>query len=161
MVLKYIDENVHFKKNILGIWDDKIFNSKCVNRRPDRLYDMGTFYLIVEVDENQHKDYKCVNTKYIEEVRMIQIADSLGMETIFIRFNPDNFRVGNKLCRKYNMTKRLKVLRKWLLHFDDYVPDKNYGGIKSLKLFYDEYDETNTDIRHIDPMVIRKLQETE
>lgn len=47
---------------------------------------------------------------------MVQIHEALSngmMPVIFLRFNPDNFKVGGKV-QKLNMQKRLDVLSKWV-----------------------------------------------
>ena len=149
ITLSYLDK--HIKHGTIPI-DDRIIDGSCVKRRPDRLYDCGIYYLVVEVDENQHisKSYYkgCIfDTKTQEIRRMIQIHEALNMGTVpcvFIRFNPDNFKVKGKK-QKFNMQKRLDVLVKWVnyclnLKETEFV-DGNQIIIKYL--FYDDYDETN------------------
>jgi very-short-patch-repair endonuclease len=53
------------------------------------LYDCKTHYVVLEVDEEQHrgKTYEC------DQKRMWEIAQSLGMPSIFIRYNPDKYKV--------------------------------------------------------------------
>ena len=48
--------------------------------------DMGFFFLVIEVDEFQHKRgaYSC------EKKRMQEITNMLGGPTVFLRYNPDN-----------------------------------------------------------------------
>jgi hypothetical protein len=154
LVLAYLDKNI--KSDIEPI-DDKIIDSMCVKRRPDRLYDCGSFYLICEIDENQHKGYTgCVFSKDDQELRrMIQIHEALNMGTIpciFIRFNPDSFKVNGKI-KKINMQKRLEVLSKWInycinLNFKKEFKSENQIYIKYL--FYDDYDETDISFETID-----------
>ena len=94
ITLAYLDNNI--KSHLIPI-DDKIIDNSCVKRRPDRIYDCGFYFLIVEIDENQHNGYKntgCVFTKDIQEKRrMIQIHEGLStgqIPCVFLRFNPDN-----------------------------------------------------------------------
>jgi hypothetical protein len=60
--------------------------------RPDLLLDFGDFILIIEVDENQHiDDISCENK------RTMEISRDLGHRNIvFIRFNPDDYMIGNE-----------------------------------------------------------------
>jgi len=69
---------------------DKIINcQECNNtskRRPDLFLDVAHYTLIIEIDEDQHKNYLCENK------RSMEIFQSLGNRPIiFIRFNPDTF----------------------------------------------------------------------
>jgi hypothetical protein len=82
---------------------------------------------------------------------MVQIHEALSngmMPVIFLRFNPDNFKVKGKL-QKINMQKRLDILHKWVsycLNLKEF-PINSSLGIKYL--FYDEYDETNSNFETI------------
>jgi hypothetical protein len=69
----------------------------CGNFRPDFLFDLGTHYVIVECDEDQHRSYdpEC------ERVRMINIVNAQGLPCVFIRYNPDAFHIGGKTVRIY------------------------------------------------------------
>jgi hypothetical protein len=153
LVLAYLDNNL---KTDLIPNDDKIIDNSCVKRRPDRLYDCGTHFVIIEVDENQHGFYTdgCSLDKISQENRrMIQILEALSMgivPVIFIRFNPDNFRVKEKLM-KVNMQKRLEILLKWVEYSIKYDVEKFNGSMINVKyLFYDEYDETELEFEKIE-----------
>jgi hypothetical protein len=160
MVLKYIDNN--FITQLKPI-DDRIVDNACVKRRPDRLYDCGSHFVIVEVDENGNNHgyttNDCIyNKKTQEQRRMVQIHEalSLGLDEadgevigmipiIFIRFNPDNFRVKGKI-QKVNIQKRLEVLVKWLEYCTKYNLEKFDGNMINIKyLFYNDYDENYLD----------------
>ena len=67
---------------------------------------------------------------------------------IFIRFNPDNFRVKGKL-QKVNMQKRLEVLIKWLDYCTKYDITKLDAVINVKYLYYNDYDETQIDFEKI------------
>ena len=51
------------------------------------LIDCNTHFIVVEIDEGQHKQY----TKECEFSRMSNIYLANGLPTLFIRFNPDDF----------------------------------------------------------------------
>jgi len=153
LVLSYLDKNI---KSDINPIDDKIIDTSCVKRRPDRVYDCGLYFLVIEVDENQHKSYSngcSFDVKTQELRRMIQIHEALstGMTpVIFLRFNPDNFRVKGNL-QKVNMQKRLEILCKWVNYcLNLKEKDLSMNQIRIKHLFYDEYDETNIDFEVID-----------
>jgi len=83
---------VEFVKNkfpTLNWIADKKVSGGCSKRRPDLLLDLVYQIIIIEVDENQHKDYGCS----CETKRMIELSQDLGNRPIiFIRFNPDDYK---------------------------------------------------------------------
>jgi hypothetical protein len=67
---------------------DKVPKYFCSKKKPDFIIDCDYFFLIVEVDENQHRSYACD----CEVGRMIQLhQDFGGTPVIFIRYNPDGY----------------------------------------------------------------------
>jgi hypothetical protein len=88
--------------------DRMVDQGECFKYRPDFLFDCGTHFVVLEVDENQHKDkaYAC------ESFRVFNIFQSLGgMATRFIRYNPDGYKVEKHKKRDPNFTKRSDMLR--------------------------------------------------
>ena len=78
--------------NFTWITDKKI-DGGCSKRRPDLFLDLGYQVVIVEVDENQHVDYDCS----CENKRIMQISQDINHRPlIFIRFNPDEYRILKK-----------------------------------------------------------------
>ena len=79
--------------NFTWITDKKI-DGGCSKRRPDLFLDLGYQVVIVEVDENQHLDYDCS----CENKRIMQISQDINHRPlIFIRFNPDEYRILKKV----------------------------------------------------------------
>jgi hypothetical protein len=71
---------------------DKIVPDGCTNKRPDIFVDFGTHIVIVEIDEDQHRNYDTS----CENKRMMEISVSVGHRPIvFIRFNPDSYKLPN------------------------------------------------------------------
>ncbi|KAJ3366398.1 hypothetical protein GGF32_005400 [Allomyces javanicus] len=67
--------------------------NKCIptgtaRRRPDISLDLGSFVLVLEIDEDQHR-----GSAYVDEHARIQDlqADANGRPLVVIRFNPDRF----------------------------------------------------------------------
>ena len=147
LILSYLDKNI---KTCIKPIDDRIIDNSCVKRRPDRVYDCGSFFVIIEVDENQHSKYTngcSFDKKTQENRRMCQIHEALSngmIPVIFLRFNPDNFKVNGKL-QKLNMQKRLDILSKWVSYCLNLKEDFNVPSIRIKYLFYDEYEETNSE----------------
>ena len=102
------------------------------------MFDCGSFYLVLEVDEDQHDQRGCD----CEQVRMINISQSLGMNTLFIRFNPDKYKVkdgGKMLSEKKRLDKLVEIL--------NYYKDKGVevfenGFCLVCYMFYDEDEPT-------------------
>ena len=59
----------------------------CTRRRPDFVFQTPYGVILVENDENQHKNNLCE----CEQSRMIELHESYGEAVHFIRFNPDRF----------------------------------------------------------------------
>lgn len=70
--------------------DRMIEHGVCFSYRHDFVFDCGTHFVVLEVDEGQHRGYdtKC------EDIRMINVYQSLGLTTKFIRYNPDAYKMG-------------------------------------------------------------------
>ena len=67
---------------------DQVPDNSCSKRKPDFIIDCTHFFIILEVDENQHKSYPCE----CEVGRMIQLhQDFGGTPLVFIRYNPDSY----------------------------------------------------------------------
>ena len=154
LVLNYLNEHINSNK-IIKIVDDKIIDSFCNKKRPDRIYDCGTHYAIVEIDENQHSTYDNTNSN-CELRRMHEIQNSAGLHCIFLRFNPDNFRIKG-ILQKVNMNQRLKMLVKWINHcIEEMKPDKDLMPVKYKHLYYDEYDDKDVSFIEIDDYELEK-----
>jgi hypothetical protein len=154
MVLNYLDNVSLPKDTIIKIIDDRTINTICNFYRPDRIYDCGSHLVIIEIDERQHKNktfceslYR--NLNHSEETRMYHIQSAAGIPCIFLRFNPDNFRVNN-ILQKNNIEERLQVLSAWLFDCIKYKPDNYLTPVKYIKLFYDDYTPSNKDFILID-----------
>jgi hypothetical protein len=146
LALKYLDENV--AKNLFHSFeDDKIVDSSCNKRRPDRIYDCGTHKVVLEIDERQHATYDSGNAG-CEKSRMFAIQEAVGMHCIFLRFNPNNFRVKNVL-QKVNMRERLELVAKWLKVCLKMTPKDDLCPPLVKYLFYDEWQATDTSFQKL------------
>jgi len=114
--------------------------------RPDFLFDCGTHFVVLEVDEHQHrgKTYEC------DRKRMYEIFASLGLPTIFIRYNPDEYKVDRK---KYNPGDASR--QKYLFSILDYyksergIPENESENFRCIKLYFDDFDKNNFQVENI------------
>lgn len=124
--------------------DKKIDGGACGKERPDFVLETECgFFVVVEVDEFQHFSY----TSECENTRMINISQSLGGPTMFIRFNPDNYTVGNSK-QHVRLADRYNILKKWLdTCFAVQVEGiQKIGFCSQVKLFYNEFNEKDCNL---------------
>jgi hypothetical protein len=124
---------------------DQIIDSSCSKVRPDFVFDCGTHFVIIEVDEHQHKSYSNCGTtleerQKMENKRMFMIFQSFGGPRVaFIRYNPDVFRANDKVVTMGDQ-KRHKCLLQWVKH---YLKNQPENPLEVKYLFYDGYDESD------------------
>ena len=153
MMIRYLRENIKEYEVMLA---DRIIDSTCNLYRPDILYDCGTHIVVVECDENQHKNYpweSCSLNKsleHMEEKRMYEIMVAYGLPAIFLRWNPDNFKVNRSVNKKYNNSKRLEILAKWVKYC---MKLEVVEGTIYKKLFYDDYEEGNMIFKKVEDLI--------
>ena len=130
-------------------FDKSIFKS-ISRRRPDAYIDMGSYLIIVEIDENQHTYYDCT----CENKRLMELSQDVGHKPIvFIRFNPDEYIDmsnntikscwsidGNSMYRVFPENKplwegRLNNLKE---HIDYWIHNKVEKTIEVIQLYYDQ-----------------------
>ena len=126
----YLDFN-----NLKGKSTDTIIeNGLCGKERPDRVYESQSFILILECDENQHKDRQCS----CEQTRMVNIGQAYGgLPVYFIRFNPDDYlpREEKKLVDKIQQRyKLLADLIKSILANKTLLPN---ALLSAIYMYYD------------------------
>ena len=110
----------------------------CGNYRPDILYDCLTHFVVIEIDEQQHRQYE----KKCEYSRMLNIEQSLGLPTVFIRYNPHKYIVDGKPKHDKDH-QRFPTLLQTLSHEINNIPQKN------TKVVYLYYDNVKHNIKHI------------
>ena len=135
-VLDYLTTDVSFPFKY-----NKSSGFVCGNFRPDFLFDAGTHFVIIECDENQHKQYP----KSCEDIRMFNICQALGLKTVFVRYNPDSYKIKNVAKRSYTK-RRLMILKIFLEKCMAEIPEEN---LTVHKLFYDA--EEDLDIQRYVP----------
>lgn len=123
--------------NIKTTHQDEVVGD-CSKKRPDYVIDNGKFQIVVEVDEHQHNSYPCD----CEIGRMLMIHQDIGMTTIFIRYNPDNYKVNGKTIKGSSTNPKREVVlvdtikRLMEMEFND--------GLYVSYLYYDKFLEKIT-----------------
>ena len=148
---KTINDYINDKFKDIDITADKRIYDGCSRRRPDIFIDIGYQIIIVEIDENQHKNYDCS----CENKRIMEISKDVGHRPIiFIRFNPDNYeKNGNKIKSCWQINKlgiycinktkinewneRLKFLEETIRYWLNPI-NKTDKLIEVINLYYDE-----------------------
>jgi EsV-1-7 cysteine-rich motif len=116
---------------------DKIIDSKCGLERPDIIInsDSGCFKIDVEVDEGQHKG----RPEECECIRMRNISESYHMPTLFVRYNPDEYKTTDN--EQVSERKRLERLKKVIQECKEYERINCVVGI--IKLYFDGWKESD------------------
>lgn len=114
----------------LSFIHNKSVGKVCGSYRPDIKIDCLTHLVIVEVDEDQHAQYD----DSCEIARMLNIYQAEGLPCVFLRYNPDQFKIGNeKRAHIVKQQVRLEILYKEIQKWVMRVPNSN---IKVFRLFY-------------------------
>ena len=133
------------KDHDINITRDKKIDGGCSARRPDLLIDLGSHWICVENDENQHKDYdnSCENKR-----TMLLYSDMALRPMILIRFNCDKYDNQEglfKICKQSGLSliknkkefeKRINILVECIIKHINEVPEK---AITTEYLFYSEF----------------------
>lgn len=87
-ILRFLQQN--FKHKIY--WNKQIKlavhpHATEIHKRPDFRMDLGTFQIIIENDEDQHKRYN----KHTEIERLDEIYNYVNVPLYIVRFNPDKY----------------------------------------------------------------------
>lgn len=118
---------------------DKSVEFGCSGRRPDFLIDVESFFIVLEVDENQHRHIPCD----CEIGRMVQLhQDFGGIPLVFIRYNPDDYvnSVGEKVKGGRKNSNREKHLV-WLIK--KIIEVKSQTGVPFLSIYHLYFDGWN------------------
>ena len=111
---------------------NKSIGRVCGNFRPDILIDCNSYFIVVEIDEDQHKSYP----HSCEIARMFNIEQSLGLRTHFIRYNPDRH-THNGCLKRVLTTERLKTLRDRIKTLINTKPIFTNRSISIETMYYD------------------------
>ena len=151
----------HLMENGYDFIHNKSTGFVCGNFRPDIKIDAGTHYVIVEIDEDQHSQYE----SRCEIARMYNICQAEGINCIFIRYNPDVWRVDGKVKKVFTQ-KRLDELAKMIDRCIDRCIEKiPYAILTVHRMFYnsdtDDYIQEYNIQSKYEEMFVNICQDTE
>ncbi len=127
----------------LDMVDKTVDNGSCGLERPDIRIDCGSHILIIEVDEHQHSGRPCE----CEQTRMVNISQSNGMPTVFVRYNPDKYKVPKGRSME-GTTKRLAHLLEWVRYHITSYPT---AFLSVRYLFFDFYQKDDEKLQIVTP----------
>lgn len=140
-VIAYVEK--HYKGYKI-VYDKKVYGGLSL-KRADIVINVGTHYVIIEVDERQHKNYDPL----YERMREIDIQKDLDKPTVFIRFNPDSYtkdgvynespwskKVGGCVLKDKDVWKYRLLKLKGLINY--YIENKSSKNLKRHYLYYDK-----------------------
>jgi hypothetical protein len=149
-VRKLLTSEIDLQEYVIQEWQDSIIDPTCTKRRPDFVYHCGNHIVIIEVDEDQHKSYSnCGSTREEklagENRRMFEIFQIFqGLPVVFIRYNPDGFRVNQKTMKVSDRI-RHQTLVQWIKKcLREFQP-----GLWVKYLYYDDFNETDIGLTQI------------
>ena len=111
--------------------------------RPDFLWELPAWCVVLEVDEHQHNE----RAEFCECARMVNITQSLGRPTLWIRYNPDKYKPVATGQRQVHRKKRLQLLGDCILHSLEMLPEGVLEkGVMTavMKLFFDGFDSQHS-----------------
>lgn len=126
---------------------DKTISGGCSKRRPDGFIECLSYSIIIEIDEDQHVGYETL----CDNRRTMELFEDLGARPIiFIRLNPDSYKIDGKVvkgCFIRTKAGELKLVKKELSErfaalqeavesaINDGIPSKE---LTYVKLFYSD-----------------------
>lgn len=132
--------NTHFEG---FIHDKPLWTTHCdctIRRRIDHRLLIDNTLLVVETDENQHKNYDEMD----EEIRYDDLYMAFSGKWIYIRFNPDKYKDSKGLVKNINLDDRLTTLK---LEIERQIfrikNNLNKELLERVYLYYDGYTHTN------------------
>ena len=121
---------------------DRVLERSCGKERPDFTFDCGTHFVLLEVDEDQHDG----RPEECECARMVNLSQAAGLPTVFLRYNPDPWRVDGRK-RDWSLRKRRDLLLRWLDHLKKSVPT---SFLSVVRLFFDSFTDEAVRLSLID-----------
>lgn len=137
-LMTYLD-NIKLNGNTT---DRTVDGGICGLERPDRVYECSDYIIILECDENQHRERNCA----CEQTRMINIGQSFGgMPVYFIRFNPDDYIPDNDKLKPEDIKKRYKLVGDLIKSMITHKIDLPKVLVSSIYLYFDGWISFKTE----------------
>ena len=118
--------------------DKSMYTGHCkciIRRRIDHRVLIGNTLLVVETDENQHKSYDEMD----EEIRYDDLYMAYSGKWIYIRFNPDKYKLKNGKNKNPEIATRLIELKKEIeKQIKRIENEENTELLEKIYMYYDE-----------------------
>jgi hypothetical protein len=112
-------------------------NTSCGKERPDFAWDCGSYWLMLEIDEDQHKSRPCE----CEQTRMVNVTQGIAMPCLWVRYNPDEYKGQKVTIRdKHRLDYLVRFLREQL----NAPPEDTAQCLRVYHLFFDGFNITET-----------------
>jgi hypothetical protein len=124
-------------RGLTGFTTDKVVEGgMCGKERPDRVYDFGDKIVVLECDENQHRERDCS----CEQTRMVNIGQSFGgLPVYFIRWNPDDYIPVDERKNPEVLKKRYKLCGDLIADIKNKKAVLPTALVSAIYLYYDEW----------------------
>ncbi len=137
---KELKVRAYLRENYSGFIHDKTLHTygcSCPHRRSiDFRKIIGNTMLFIECDETQHRGYTD------EEIRYNDLVMVFGGKWIFIRFNPDNYRINGELKKTKMETRFNRLKREIDRQISRIENEENTELLEIVKLYFNYNDET-------------------
>ena len=136
-VQAFLDRKIDSEENPeYDSYDRQLDGGICGRERPDFLWDCGGWYVVLEVDEDQHDSRQ----DSCETIRMKNISQSLGGPKVwFLRYNPDVYRTNGRKYNPRQKTRHKTLLRNLKFCLSTNPPETVF--ITARYLYYNGYSE--------------------
>lgn len=135
------------KENNYFAIQDSTIEEGCSKRRPDIRLFANWGSLIIEVDENQHRNY--TNSCNYSRLNDIYV-DNDSEKMVVIRYNPDNYKPSPDY-KLASQAERETTLLKYINEFMTKEATQILSGINILHLYYDFFNPNKQDLLLFDP----------
>jgi hypothetical protein len=133
-LMEYLDA----RELVGSVTDKAVEGGMCGKERPDRVFDFGDKIVILECDENQHKERE----KDCEVARMKNIGQMFGGTPVyFIRWNPDGYTCDKMVPEKVGM--RHKRVGDLLLSISEGSVKLPNALVAAHYMYYDGWSHNN------------------
>lgn len=131
-VVSYISQNIEGFVHDKPLYVDLKGGCCDSKRRIDLRKLIGNTMLCIEIDENEHKYYN----KNEEDIRYDNLFMDFSGKYIFIRYNPDKFKIDGKAKNPRFETRMEKLIKEINIHSERINNDENTELMEIHKLFY-------------------------
>lgn len=131
-------------RGLTGLSTDTMVDGReCGRERPDRVFDFGDKIVILECDENQHRERACL----CEQTRMVNLGQAFGgLPVYFLRWNPDDYAPRKEKSVPETLTNRHRLCGDLIEDIRDEKMDlPGQSLVSALYLYYDGWQSLSSE----------------